>query len=251
MDGQKGKLYKLRSDGCYCMKIRHFVFVWPGKSQGILKSEACGNQSQGANKCNKCSHMHCYNGYVVLIGSATSLQNCFTFINLLIFLITTAKIIILLAIFINFLWICEVRKISPFPWLWLSSSEERGEWACDSSKDQQLFPSKKNVWEHAKVWFRLVPECKEDVFSKGFAIQDAQKRAIIFIQYHIPITLIHNQEKAKSSVQSCGKSNIEQFFNLGVATTVKTHDFQGLYILPWLLAQSLLFSRQMRHKWLK
>ena len=46
------------------------------------------------------------------------------------------------------------------------------------------------------------------------------------------ITLIKKQEKAESSVQTCGKSKIEQFFNLGFAATVKLIDFQGLYILP-------------------
>ena len=38
---------------------------------------------------------------------------------------------------------------------------------------------------------------------------------------HIPVTLVQKQEKAKSSVPTCGKSNIEQFFNLRFATTVK------------------------------
>ena len=66
----------------------------------------------------------------------------------------------------------------------------------------------------------------------------------------IPISQLHSSE-AKSSVQTCGKLNIEQFFNPWFAATVKLVDFQGLYILPQLLAQSLLFSRQTRHKWFK
>lgn len=47
----------------------------------------------------------------------------------------------------------------------------------------------------------------------------------------IPISQLHSSE-AKSSVQTCGKSNIEWFFDLGFTATVKTHDFQGLYTLP-------------------
>ena len=43
--------------------------------------------------------------------------------------------------------------------------------------------------------------------------------------HSIPIslmTLVHKREKAESSVQTCAKSDIEQFFDLGFAATVKT-----------------------------
>ena len=39
---------------------------------------------------------------------------------------------------------------------------------------------------------------------------------------YIPMTLVHKREKAESSVQTCAKSDIEQFFDLGFAAAVKT-----------------------------
>ena len=38
------------------------------------------------------------------------------------------------------------------------------------SKDQQCFASKKNVYEHAAVFFKIVAECKEDVFLEGVPV---------------------------------------------------------------------------------
>ena len=39
---------------------------------------------------------------------------------------------------------------------------------------------------------------------------------------YIPMTLVHKREKAESSMQTCAKSEIEPFFDLGFAATVKT-----------------------------
>ena len=44
----------------------------------------------------------------------------------------------------------------------------------------------KNVWEHEIVGFKIVAECKEDVFLEGFAVLHAYERAILFIQYLYP-----------------------------------------------------------------
>ena len=70
---------------------------------------------------------------------------------------------IVVPIFVNFLWIFQVRRISPFC----------GHDRAMTKNDQQCSPSKKNVWEHAIVWFKIVAECKEDVFSEGFPVQHA------------------------------------------------------------------------------
>ena len=39
---------------------------------------------------------------------------------------------------------------------------------------------------------------------------------------YIPMTLVQKREKAESSVQTCAKSDIEQFFDLRFAASVKT-----------------------------
>ena len=46
-------------------------------------------------------------------------------------------------------------------------------WSLTSSKDYQSFAFKKNVCEHATGGFKIVAECKEDMFLEGFAVQHA------------------------------------------------------------------------------
>ena len=47
---------------------------------------------------------------------------------------------------------------------------------------------------------------------------------------YIPMTIAQKQGKVEGSVQTNAKSDIEQFFDLGFAATVKTYNFYGLYI---------------------
>lgn len=47
-----------------------------------------------------------------------------------------------------------------------------------------------------------------------------------------PLTIAQKQEKAEGSAQTNAKSDIEQFFDLGFAATIKTYNFHGLYIFP-------------------
>ena len=51
------------------------------------------------------------------------------------------------------------------------------------------------------------------------------------------MTLVQKQEKDERCVLTCEKSErkegaIEQFLDLGLAATLKTQDFHGLYIPP-------------------
>ena len=46
------------------------------------------------------------------------------------------------------------------------------------------------------------------------------------------MTIAQKQEKAEGSAQTNAKSDIEQFFDLGFAATIKTYNFHGLYIFP-------------------
>ena len=68
--------------------------------------------------------------------------------------------------------------------------------------------------------FKIVAECKE-VFLEGFAVQYAKERATLFIRYLYPNdTRPKGRKSQKQWVQTCAKSDIEQFVDLGFSWPV-------------------------------
>ena len=107
---------KLRSDGCYYMWIWHFVF-WPGKVKrkwgNLEKWGLWWPWSQGqiiVTNVAICTAM-----LAMLCWLAVQLTpNFFPFYNSPRFSDHHCEKNIVWAIFVDFLWICEVCKVSPF-----------------------------------------------------------------------------------------------------------------------------------------
>ena len=58
--------------------------------------------------------------------------------------------------------------------------------ASDVTSGITSFVSEKNICEHAKVYVKIVAECKEYVLLETVAIQGTQVRVFLFIRYLYP-----------------------------------------------------------------
>lgn len=80
------------------------------------------------------------------------MKKCFfANINFLFLLITTAKKIIVVTIFVNFLRIFKVYNFAHFHVLDRGIAENGASWLLTSFREQQGFVSEKNICEHAIV----------------------------------------------------------------------------------------------------
>jgi len=84
------------------------------------------------------------------------------------------------------------------------------------------------------VCVKIVADFKEYLLLEVVAIQNAKDRVVLFIQY---LYLDENRPETRKRTWAdlCeakrGRGAIEDFFDLGFATTIKPRDFHGLCIL--------------------
>ena len=89
---------------------------------------------------------------------------------------------------------------------------------------------------------KIVAECKEYVLLETVAIQDTQDRVFLFIRYLDPDeTRPDTRKRPKKWADLC--EAIENFFDLGFATTVKTYSFLWPVYSSLSLVESFTFSR--------
>ena len=109
------------------------------------------------------------------------LQNCPAYANFLYLWLLLRK-----HRYCYFLWFFKVRKFALLR-PWPRNSEDWTSKHVTSSKDW-CFTSGENICEHTIVWFKIVVECKEDVFfwgirSTAWLGERERERAVVFIQY--------------------------------------------------------------------